>query len=111
MDELGRVLQRFEKKITVAFVYGSMARGEEFSTSDVDLMIVGDATLAKLAPALNKAQSRLQREVNASIYSPEEFAKKAEAKHHFIQTLLDEEKLFVIGNIDDLETVVKRKAG
>ncbi len=111
VDELKHTLKRFKKNIAVAFVYGSVARGEELSTSDVDLMIIGNIGLAELAPALNRAESKIRREVNASTYSPEEFAKKAAEKQHFIQTLLDEEKLFVVGNSDDLEAVIKRKAG
>ena len=48
VDVLRDMLAPFKKAIKVAFVYGSIARSEELSESDVDLMIVGDAKLADL---------------------------------------------------------------
>jgi hypothetical protein len=42
---LRSALQPLSKRIVVAFVYGSVAREEETAQSDVDLMVVGKATL------------------------------------------------------------------
>ena len=83
-------------------MYGSIARGEETSTSDVDVMIVGEAKLSDLSPALHEAQERLGREVNASTYSRAEFQRKLRAKHHFLASVLDKPRLFIVGSEDDL---------
>src|SRR5437588_9164938 len=55
---LRTMLRPFGDKIACAFVYGSIARGEEQATSDVDLMVIGDLELADLFPALGKAEKR-----------------------------------------------------
>lgn len=94
---------------SVAFVYGSIARQDETPASDVDLMIVGRIGLAELAPALQEAETTLRRPVNPSIYTPKEIAKKLASGHHFLSAVMSSEKLFVIGNDDDLATATERK--
>ncbi len=102
VDVLRGLLAPFRDSISVAFVYGSLARSEELSTSDVDLMVVGRARLADLSPALQEAERRLGREVNPTLFSPEEFAKKRKQGHHFLKTVLRGEKLFVLGSENEL---------
>lgn len=102
VDVLRDTLAPFKKTIKVAFVYGSIARGEELSASDVDLMVVGAAKLADLSPQLAKAEEKLAREVNPTVFSAEEFARKLEQGHHFLKSVMQTEKLFVMGSPDDL---------
>ena len=45
---LRSALHPLAKRVLVAFVYGSVAREEETAQSDVDLMIVGKATLDEI---------------------------------------------------------------
>ena len=40
-------------------------------------MVIGEAGLAGIAPALRQAEERLNRPVNVTVYTPAEFAKKA----------------------------------
>jgi predicted nucleotidyltransferase len=108
---LREALAPLAAKIAVAFVYGSIARGEEVSTSDVDLFLVGTVGLADLALPLREAQGRLGREVNPSLFAPVEFAKAARARHRFVMGVLDSAKLFVIGTEDDLARVARPKTG
>src|SRR5688500_18570559 len=61
-------------EVLVAFIYGSVAAGRHTSASDNDLMGVGRGGLADLLPALGPTQERLGREVNPTIYRPEELA-------------------------------------
>jgi len=105
VDVLREALLPLQNKITVAFVHGSVARAAERSASDVDLIVVGTLGLKQLAPALEAAEKRLARPVNASSYTPREFAEKLAAKNHFLQTVLKREKLFVFGNDHDLERI------
>jgi predicted nucleotidyltransferase len=102
VDVLRQTLAPFKKAIKLAFVYGSIARCEELSESDVDLMIVGNVGLADLSQAIHKAQERLAREVNPTLCSPQEFAEKLKQGHHFLTTVLAGEKLFILGSKDDL---------
>lgn len=103
---LQEILQPLQDKIECAFVYGSVARGEEGALSDVDLMVIGSAGLAALSPALRKAESRLGREINVTSYSESEFRQKLAAKDHFLSTVLRERKQFVKGGRSDLDKII-----
>ena len=103
-----QILEPFGDKILCAFVFGSVARNREHATSDVDLMVVGKAGLADLSPALRKAEQRLGREVNATVYSPSEFRKKVRSRDHFLTAILRGRKQFVRGGQSDLDEIVGR---
>jgi len=111
VDVLRAELAPLAKRLRVAFVYGSMARGEATSESDVDLLVVGAATLAQLAPVLKKAERRLARPVNATLFPPAEFRQKLARGNHFLRSVLDEEKLFVLGTAHDLEGLSTKRLG
>ena len=103
---LQEFLEGFDGRIQFAFVYGSVARGKETAASDVDLLVVGSAGLADLAPALRKAESRLGREIHATSYSLKEFQKQAAHKDHFLSAVLRGPKTFVKGSQSDLEEII-----
>ena len=105
VDVLRAALEPFGASIKYAFVYGSVARGEESSASDIDLLIVGQAGLADVAPALRQAEQQLGRPVNPSVYSLGEFTKKMRAHNHFLTTVWDDKKLAVQGDLDELATI------
>jgi predicted nucleotidyltransferase len=101
-----RILQQLGSKIQCAFVYGSVARNREHATSDVDLMVIGKAGLADLSPVLRRAEQRLGREVNATVYSPGEFREKVLSHDHFLTTVLKGRKHFLRGGQSDLDEIV-----
>lgn len=111
VDVLRQALKSFTKRIDWAFVYGSMARATEVASSDVDLMIIGEVGLADLTPALRRAEARLGRPVNPTLYTPEEFATKLQAGHHFLKAVLDGEKLSVLGDPHDLAAAPQHPPG
>ena len=106
-DVLREALAPQAASISVAFVYGSVARGEERRASDVDLLVVGDASFAAVAQALAPAQRRLGREVNPTVFTPAEFRQKLTAGHHFLRSVTEREKLFLFGNEHDLRRLGK----
>jgi len=110
VDVLCESLAPLEERIRVAFVYGSIARSEELSESDVDLMIVGDVGLADLSPPLDEAEKKLGREVNPTVFSSNEFARKLRDGHHFVESIAEQDKLFIIGGPDDLAAIAPGQA-
>ena len=106
LPTLQQLLEQCDTRVDVAFVYGSIARGEEHATSDVDLLVIGAVGLAELAPALRKVEAQLGREVNVTSYSRPEFKKKVGVGDHFLSEVLRAPKQFVKGEQRDLDEVV-----
>jgi predicted nucleotidyltransferase len=104
-----QILTPFGGKILCAFVYGSVARGREHASSDVDLMVIGRAGLSGLSPSLRKAEERLGRELNVTAYSPEEFQDRVKSHDHFLAAVLRGRKKFVKGGQRDLDEIVGKQ--
>jgi len=92
-------------RISLAFIYGSMARRQETAESDVDLLIVGAATLEDVLTHLGNVESSLGRSVNPTVYSVREFRTKLASGNHFLSSVVRGEKLFLIGDEDELGKV------
>jgi DNA-binding transcriptional ArsR family regulator len=105
VDVLRETLTPFVTRIDWAFIYGSVARAEERAASDVDLMIIGKAGLADLSQALRRAEKRLSRAVNPTLYSRTEFGTKLRASDHFLTSILDGALLFILGDSHELAAV------
>jgi len=99
------------KGVRVAFVYGSFASGEDTAASDVDVMVVGDASFRTVSGRLQTAQGRLAREVNPTVYPPAEFRQKVAEGHHFVTAVVEGPKLFVIGDAGVLERLAGARLG
>lgn len=106
-DVLIEALSSIEKNISLAFVFGSVARGEQQSNSDVDVMLVGSLGFADAVRALHSAQATLQREINPVVYSLAEFRRRAASDNSFVQEVLAKPKLFVVGNENELRKLTQ----
>jgi len=91
-----------DKGISIAFVFGSVARGEAKAESDIDLMLIGDLGLRRLSAMLTGVRESLGREINPHILAAAEYRKRRKAKDHFLTSVLKSPKLFVIGGEDEL---------
>ncbi len=101
-DVLADALRPLAGRVDVAFVHGSVAAGTDDGDSDVDLVVVGSVAPADLSVPLRGARTRLGRDVNPTVYTPTEFARRRVAADHFLTRVLDKPTLFVIGHTDDL---------
>jgi len=108
-DVLRTALAPLADRIQLAFIYGSLARGGERRGSDVDVMVIGDVTFAEVVSALSKVQDTLAREINPAVYPPPEFRSKIIAGHHFLNSLMKETKVFLIGDERELARVAKKR--
>ena len=93
------------EEIRVAFVFGSFAQAAELPHSDIDLMIIGQVSLRHMASRLSSASVALQREVNPHIMTPSEFARRKNAGDHFLTSVLNSPRLFVLGEERDVESM------
>ena len=92
-----------EGKLAHAFIFGSVASGKQSSTSDVDLMVIGDVKLREIAPALRPVQDRIAREINPSVYTLDEFTKRVASDDHFIGSVLRGPRITLVGSDDELD--------
>jgi predicted nucleotidyltransferase len=101
-DVLREALAPLGPKVRAAFVYGSVARGDERARSDLDVMVVGEASFGDVVAALAPAQESLRREVNPNVYPALEFRKKLAARDPFLKRVLAGHKIYIVGGEDDL---------
>ena len=97
---LGKALS--DEEVQLAFVFGSIARGETHAESDVDLMVIGTIGLRRLTKLLSGIAEEVGREINPHILTPEEFRERRKNKDHFVTTVLTAPMLFVKGTEHDL---------
>lgn len=102
-DVVKNSLKSFFTDIDFMFIFGSIARGEELSSSDVDLLIVGAISLSQIAPKLRRIESSLMREVNPVVLTLAEFEKRVKEKNHFVMNVINSEKIFLKGEREYLE--------
>jgi len=92
-----------EAEIRIAFVFGSMARGEMTPASDVDLLVIGTLGLRRLIGLLGGLALEIGREINPHVLTDAEFSRRLRDGDHFVTALMEGEMIFVKGGRDDLE--------
>lgn len=108
-DILKAALAPFEDRIRVAFIYGSVARGEEKKSSDVDVLIIGDVDFSDIISAFQASQKMLGREINPTVYPIAEFNIKIRKGHHFLTQVIDKPKVFLVGDENELKRLASKR--
>jgi predicted nucleotidyltransferase len=103
VDVLMGGLLPLSKKIENAFVFGSVASGNANAKSDIDLMLIGDLTYAKVVSLMHPLQEQLGREINPKIFTVKEWQKLMQDNGAFVHDVLSKTKLFIIGNEQQLQ--------
>nr|WP_238400544.1 nucleotidyltransferase domain-containing protein [Legionella bononiensis] len=80
----------------------SVAKGTENLGSDIDVLIIGEVDFTEAVEALYAAQASLGREINPKIYSREQWKASLQKQDLFIQEVLNNPKLFIMGAEHDL---------
>jgi len=95
------------KGLKVGFIYGSVARGEEGASSDVDLMLIGSLSTMDISPKLRVVEKAVGRQINPTVFSRDEFAKSLTQKNHFLRTVMRNKKIMLVGTEDELEAIAR----
>lgn len=107
-DILREALKPMVSRITLAFIYGSIAKQEDTATSDIDVMLIGkDLTYADVFKLLEKAESQLGRKINPTFYSPADWLHKYNEDNNFINKVIKQPKIYLIGTEDELAKLRK----
>ncbi len=88
-------------KIHLALIYGSVAKRADTSASDFDLLIVADdVTLEDVYAALSSAEQLIDRKVNPTLYTSEEFLRRRARGNAFLKRVLDGPVIVLSGSSD-----------
>jgi predicted nucleotidyltransferase len=107
-DVLGQSLSLKREQVRLAFIFGSVARSADDRRSDIDLIVVGRIPFGDVVSLLSPAEEKLGREITPIVYPVAEFKKKVKEDHHFVKTVLAGEKIFLIGDEDELRRLAER---
>lgn len=105
-DVLRKAIQPLQERVDLAFIFGSVAQGKERITSDVDVMVIGDASFEDVVQAVYSTREALRREVNPVVMSMSEFSRKVLQGDRFVSRIVNEPKIFLKGGSDDLGKLV-----
>ena len=103
---LKEVLSR-QKDIDFAFIYGSLASGENRAKSDIDLMVIGKIPLEALLTLLREPERVLARDINPSLYDSSEIKKRLKENDPFITQVLNGPKILLVGDEHELRKIVQ----
>ena len=101
-DQLRAALAPLTGSIVAAFIYGSVASGQERPNSDIDLMIIGTVRFEDVIRLIHPYQEELRREINPHVYTAAEFKRRSDEESSFIARILELPKIAVIGDLDEL---------
>lgn len=85
-------------QLTWAFVYGSIAKGDEHDGSDIDLMLIGEQlSYGEVMEHLLEVEEQLGRTINPVLYSVADWQSKKAAGSSFVTRVNQQEKIDLIG--------------
>jgi len=104
VEPLRVALAPIANRIHLAFVFGSVAKGNEHGGSDLDLLVVTDAlAYADIYAALETAERALGRSINPTVFTRTEWKRKRARKDSFAARITAQRRLYVIGTDDAVE--------
>lgn len=102
-DVLRLALSELADQITVAFIYGSVAKRTDKTISDIDVMIISEGlSYDKVFSTLAPVESKIGRTVSPTLYKPYEFRDKMNADSSFLNRVIKQQKIFLIGAENDI---------
>jgi len=96
------VLESLSGDVQLALIYGSVAKGSDTASSDIDLLIVSDRlSLESIFAALVPVECALDRRISPTLYTSREYDKRRKNNNPFLSRVLKGPTIALIGSIDD----------
>ena len=100
--QLREALSDLQPWLCAAWIYGSVARQTDTARSDIDVMLIGeDLALGEILECLLPLEGELGRKINPTCYSPAEFARRRAEPDSFVNRVLTQPILPLIGATDE----------
>lgn len=98
-----QALKPLESQLKLALIYGSYAKQTDHANSDIDLLLISDnLTLEEVFAALEPAEKQLERQINPTLYTTDEFKNRRKKGQSFITRLLAGTYKLLKGHPDDI---------
>jgi predicted nucleotidyltransferase len=105
-------LRECEKRIAVAFIFGSVARGQERAGSDLDLFVIGNGDVySMLNERLHGIEDQLGRRVQLLYFDSRSDMDRRSLQKGTMKAILEGPKLFVFGDVERLERTLAEAKG
>ncbi|MCK5130887.1 MAG: nucleotidyltransferase domain-containing protein [Candidatus Sabulitectum sp.] len=100
---LQSALTPYMNSIYSAFIYGSIARGTDNASSDIDIMIIGEELrYTDILNALQPVEIDIKRTISVKILTLKEWKSKVEGQNPFVTRVLNQPKIFLKGSEYDI---------
>jgi predicted nucleotidyltransferase len=90
----------------LALIFGSVASGADSLASDVDVLVITERGFGEVVRALHAAQTKLGREINPVVYTPNELQNHVNQQDSFVQAVLAGPQIFLKGGLNDLNQLI-----
>lgn len=97
------------KSIKYVLIYGSFAKGTEITSSDIDLLVIGNIDEDILLKSIIKTQDRIGREINFTLWTENEFLENIRRQIHLLKEIQKTSVIMIIGDKDEFKRAIKEK--
>jgi len=94
---IARSLKNIEG-IEEAYLYGSFARNQQDTASDIDVLVIGTPRNQALGEAVGKLERQLGREINYTVLTPKEFDSRRAGKDTFLENVWHNKRVSLIAS-------------
>lgn len=100
-DLMREALRPASKKIRLALIYGSIAKGVNRSQSDLDVLVVGTISFEELMGLLAPIEEKIGREISPRLFTEPEFKRRLKNRDRFLTSVIEGPTIMLMGNADD----------
>jgi predicted nucleotidyltransferase len=100
-----------KEKIRYALIYGSFAKGTESSSSDIDLLMIGEIYEDSILKSMQKIEKRIGHTINYILWTEKEFAQKIREGITLIREILKTPVIMIVGDENEFKRTIKQRSG
>lgn len=104
---LAKINKKDKKKVRFALIYGSFAKNVDTTSSDIDLLVIGDIDEDSILRAITKTERDLGRQLNLVMWTEQEFSEKMRQKIPLVKELAKTPVIMIVGDSSEFKRLVK----